>query len=1008
MGGLELNDRRQRRLRILTFLMPLLMFATPALADPPPGTPEVNNTFCSTWNNGTGICDDYNAAHDLTNSAEWVEAHYEFTMHDTNSFTIEMEWELHEFNRSALGLEGMDLGGDFDLEASGAPADYIRNYLSHQTPAGIQVRQMVLDTFSSEVAEVANSTFNAETSVTSMMVDEVTIDGVQVQCSEDGTEDSADEVAGLPNNAFQPPLCLRSVANVEVGMDILGLGLTGEQIERALQGLLTMGGEVTTDFTLLSRPGHKATYVLHPPEYATVLEATNGVTVPNQVGSVTYSYAQWQVDGLQEGGGANNTEITTEVLLARRDGVTSAVDIDMEVDTGITVDLILDMRDSSNTMVHSSADIHYLPYSTLEGWGFELEVDGIDVPWMTADGIRMANEFGLIEAENFTSLIPIEPFEEKLSNDTGLDIEMSPIEWAESDLQGGLDFMHRPGITCGESIAHSHCLQGANAMGIAHPVTLRSTSDPFQLDPIQTLLDLANERGYVENLTSVAEADVAAILSIFSYENELNTSIVADLIPEGLPRTVINLEIMLPDWVQTADGETSIFLTATSDGGEDTPISFTGRNPYHQRWDDAICSESASCTDSSDDLVCYSDWKTCISIEAMLDVSELNILEWSQAVEVVLEASVDIKLYRIGVPDTFTDESGITIEAIPADAIRHLIAIGDETPGGATALAGEVIEVPIGDEIHVLELSNSGLNSFADSLADMVNAEMEAMEVDEDQFKADLSGLRFEAQIDHMQRPYDDHIDDDDPIRIRLSVPKTTIMAQYSDGGVIVETSSGQGLLVGFIEGMLQTFDFMAAGKNDGLVTFPEDPLVFDVDPIVHSEDIDTEVDSDSDGQTDNDQDIIVRPAVIFEISLPKGLELEFSSSLGLDREVVLPDGRSQIIYRVPLCSSDDLDECDAQRDEVQVRFTVGYDFLFQEIMPYFLGLSSLLLLFFVRRIRKRRKKKERLEEQRVKVVATNSNTMSVERELLGLPSATAPIGGNDDWLTGLDMDEEW
>jgi len=997
------------RLLLVLAIVPMLTSLHVA-ADPPPGAAEVDNTFCATWNNGTGICDDYNFAHDLTTSQEWVRGRYLFEMQNTSIMTLTLEWEVHEFNRSLIGLGGMELGGDFDSNASGAPADYIRNYLDHTTPQGVDVRDQLVSEFSAAVESLIETSFNGTAEVDSSLVDQVQMEGVTIQCSSEKNGDSADELAGLPNNAFQPPICLRSVATIVVDNEMMSVSTDGSlDIERAYQGVLTMGGAVTTDFTIFSRPGHRSVFEVAPPPYATISAVGGGgVTAPRQQGSWNYQVGIWVVDNFGAGAGSENQLSNVSMTAVRRSTSTSAVEFDLDNDVGIDMEMTIDLRDEIRSIVSTQVAIRYLPRSTLDQWNISFGSDGVDLPWVTSDGIRMAYHEGLLDIDEFSDSLPLDEVNKAAFDHTGIELEMGPVRWLDFNSTGGLNFTHVPGQTCAESVAVNHCLLGGNAMNGTYPIYFRSMSKPFAVDPLQVLTGvIANKYGY-ENLTSLNPDDISAVLSLLEYEVTLDTSFLAGFLPSNLPPTDLTVHLILPSWIASTQGQSdTITLVVRSNGGGHTPLGFTGPNPYHERWDDPICEFSAGCSDSSADLICRSDWRTCIHVSATLDFSELNVMEWSQAVELVVEGSVVIELYRVALPEPLTDDFGVRIEAIPADMIRHAVAAGDEVDGGLLAMVNQSFEVPLGDQSHPLEISNRGLQSLADSIADMANSEIQSLAVDDQSMSVDLSGLQFSASVDILRRTPDGFIDDDEPIRFVLTLEKTSILARYNDGMFFVDTSVGTSMLSPVFAAMTGTFDARTAEhQTGGVYTFPPEPLAFDVAPPTQSKDVDSAFDSDGDGNAANDVDIDFRPVITIDVTMPKGLSIDFTSTLGRDEHPERQDGRNQVIYRTPLCTTENPADCGAQKDQVEIQFTVGYGFLIQEITPYLFGGLGVILLLFMLRMRKRKRKQQMLDDQRLLVKSKDVNTHAVERELLGLPPLGAAggiggFGGGGDGLIG-------
>ena len=1007
------NSRKQA---IFALLIVPLLSSLPVLADPPPGTPDVTNTYCGTWSNGTGICDDYNFAHDLTQSSEWVRSHYQFEMHNTTTITLTLEWEMHEFNRSIIGLQDMDLGGGFDDNNSGAPVDYIRNYLGYTTNSGLQVRQLILNEFSAAVEGLVNDTYDGSAQVESQIVNQVTIEGQNIQCTDDMNEDSIDEVLGLPNNAFYPPLCLRSIAQIQVGSDILGVTGSELDVERAFQGLLTMGAEVNSNFTLVSRAGHRSTFELIPPNYATFSSVGGGGTlIPHQQGSVQYNSGSWVTDGFSIQGDENiltNASITSIF----RNGTTNSVFIDQNVDHGISIYAEVDLRDETRSSVRAEMGIHYLPKSVLDDWGFSLGNGNIELPWITSDGIRMAHEYGLLDLDDFSDMIPLGDVESAVLGASETEIVMNPVTWKQPDAYGGLNFTHTPSVTCAELVPVTHCLSGGSAMDGFFPVTMVTSSEPFSADPLEKLTSLISGKAGLENVTSIPHEDISALLSVLVYQHQLDTSFISDSLPDWLPPTEIKVTVLLPDWIASDVGDPhSITLIASSGSGENAPLAITGPNPYHRSWSDPICDVSAACSDSSPDLICKSDWRSCIQIHASLNLPEFEIHEWSQEIELAVEGQISIELYRIEVPQVLIEDVGVDIKTIPSDLIRHIIAYGDEQEGGLNGLVGKTIEVPLGTEIHQLELSNDGLQAFANSLADMINNEISSVQQSDEQLSVDLSSLHFSASVDRMERPYNGIINDDKPIKFTLQLDRTIIRAKYLDGAITVSTASAQGAIPSLMNGMLDVFDIRDAKESDGVVTLPPEPIIEDVSPIFMVEDIDSGTDSDMDGNPNNDQDLDIRPAVVIELTMPTGLELEFTSSLGRDEQDTVDGNRQHILYRVPLCIGEDSNNCEFdQSDEISFQFTIGYGFLIQELLSYLIGLLVVVFLLFYLRSKRKKKKRAAKEEKLIQVRSVKSNTYEVERELLGISPMGAVGGGGGsgsgadiDWTTGIDLDDD-
>ena len=699
-----------------------------------------------------------------------------------------------------------------------------------------------------------------------------------------------------------------------------------------------------------------------------------------------------------------------------RDAVPRVVRLDLENDVGLEAAATLDLRDEMANQLTLEIGMHYLPRSTLDAWGIDLMGSNIDLPWVTSDGFRLAYHNGLIDLDDFSDAIPLDTVNDTIQQYSALDVNMGPLTWLDFNSTGGLNFSYIPGQTCAEGTPVNYCLQGSNAMNGTYPVYMTSVSDPFVAEPMAVLNDLFEQREGFPDLSSLSTDDLGAVLSVLQYEFEVNTSFIEGLIPDDLPPTDVSLTVILPEWVTSTTGDPSTITFHSRVGeSEQIPVGVTGQDPYHARWSEAICESSAVCTDSSPDLLCHSTWKTCISITATLDFSELNVREWSRAVELVVGGSIRVELYRLEVPESFVDLDGLTIEAIPSDLLRYAISVGDQTEGGLSALFDENLTVPIGDADHTLELSNSGLQSFADELASYMTDEIQAQELNEDDISMDFAGLRLYADVDPLQRPPDTRIDDDEPLGITLDFPPTSISAAWTDNGLSVSTAA-QSLMLALLSGITQSIGggMAAQSGGGGAFTFPEEPTVVRVDPVIIQHDLDETYDSDGDGVADNDVDIEVRPAVTLDLLLPVGLTLNLESAHGRDEYPNRQDGRQQIIYRLPLCVAEESSQCDAVYDEVSFSITIGYDFIFKELLPYLLGAAGLILLLLFVRKRKRREKEKMLEEKRQTAKAKTISHREVEQELAGVsPTSSASedstTGADLLWFDGIDMtDDDW
>ena len=617
-----------------------------------PGDPEVVNTICQTWNSTSGICDDYNYADDETASMEWIEGRYNVNMANATMMSVTLEWAIHEVRRDDVLLGDLPLGNGSDASMDGIPADYLRNYIDYVTLSGSTVREMLRTSVSSTVSSVIGG-FGTPSGVQTSYVNQITYEDQTIQCTDDPDVDSADEVAGLPNDAYNPPLCLRTTLDISIDPAELGMTAVGLDVERTYQGLLTMGGTVRTNVNLTALPGHVASYEFVPPSYGTATNLSGGGDlVPANWGGFDYSYGRWTVDNKDA---TDDTWLnqTSSITMARRSTTTtSPVEIDIGNDRGIRVDILVDASNERATSVEVRLGIHHVGMDTLSNWDWDFADDRVSVPWVTADGMRMAHHTGLANLSDFAEKVPVEDLNELIAEHSPTEIEFETFVFSPADGTGGLDFVHRPGVTCPESEPSNWCILGQTAMNGTYPVYLTSRSNTFDMDIGAMVSSIADELdvdllGFDPSMPT--KEDRAAILNGIILSGEVNSSSLISWMDGDLPPADIRLEILLPDYIRSTSGNPgSIVITHTLDQPETHSLSVTGAQPYD--WRHPICRES-DCGGDSLDLICGANRRTCMALNLDVEFSDLNIREWSQSVDISAGGNMEFLLYRVGVPD---------------------------------------------------------------------------------------------------------------------------------------------------------------------------------------------------------------------------------------------------------------------------------------------------------------------------------------------------------------------
>ena len=935
-------------MRRAAVVLVLLLLSQSAAAAPPPGEAEVANDICSTWETSSGVCDDYDSALDSSpSSGTWVEGTVELEIETAEAIEMVVSLAIHELPRGDLDLFDLDLEGDSN-PSSGIPADYIRNYRDLARSDGESVEDKLVEKIEEIIQAIVDENFpDAEmTPVQPLSIIEFAT-REDVHCSYDPTSDSIDESNGIANDPFNPPICLKAHLSLMVEPTNLGMDPNTGDVDRMMRGLLRMGAHVESNFTTIAEAGQLIEYRMLPPLYAQAASvAAPGLLLQRTPAGQTTSqrYSAMAIDNLAGSPLAAPASLLLRTELTHYDGTSTGPSSDVS-GSELTLELVVDARDRMNTRFDLDIEIHHLWGDTLVDWGVDLGSSSISMPLLTADGIRMFDTELDSDIEQILDAVPIEALSHTFSQALGAEVGFQPPSFAPANLQGGLMFTHRGGETCDENLPFRYCVDGRSAMSGEYPVVLQTTSMPSTMHITQVVQQLiARAQGDIStiDLSIVNDEDLAAMMSVLEIKMQTDAGWLQDLLPEDFPQTDIRIVLHLPDWVDSTIGDpNTIVLDAPSSGSSREIFGFTGSRPFD--WQHAICLESGRggigdpsvCSDESEDMICGSNQKTCVSFDVEIDIERFAIRETRAAIELEFSADITLELYRLGLVEK---EEHLSLEPIPADLIRRIIAIGDRREGGLLAGSSQKAILPLstGEKIE-FEISNQGLQDLSVVITEEVERSFSQFEemgaqdviVGNQRYSSnfDISAIPFVLDIEAFEMPPDMELTDTNPIRLgaRIETSSLTLSLTNNQFGVrIAPAALGTSLLESLAERFGLKFSDTGVTLEDGLFRSY-------VPPIMEHTPWGT-----------------IRTSARFEIHLPDTIRLtSFESRLGL-AELSEENGRQVLRYQTPVCpTANSWVECWKEKDTITWEVEVTYALILGELAPYlfilavFIGLAG-------------------------------------------------------------------
>tara|TARA_B100000459_G_scaffold147453_1_gene117467 strand:- start:10089 stop:13148 length:3060 start_codon:yes stop_codon:yes gene_type:complete len=949
----------------------VLFFATPLL------TPLASADGMTTCDGVPGFsdCDDYDSNDDGTPSQQdWIRGTYQFDLQNTSTIHMTLSWAVREFDRSKVGLddsitqtalenEGLD-------EDDGIPADMIRTYFAYDDGSGT-VGDKMLDEVEDTISELLSSGFGTVAAINTQYDGVYTEAGTSEICTTDATQDSVYDGTGVTeNNVFEPPICFSAIAEIQLSTSTFNLlDNSNLDLERAYQGLLIMGSELTTQFSVFAEPGHYSTFSISPPDYAAVV----GVDANSSTDLATCPPAdclgEWAVDNLNHQP-VRKDQTVSLTMGYRNTSTTSIVELDPN-EEAVSLHLKVDLFDEQAVQIDFVAGINYLDTDTMDSWGISLvEISNLaTIPQITSDGVRLAYENGIAPLDDFTDQFPVESVGDAFSDSIpgGPDIQMGQLSWVSDSVAegiegpaGGLNYSHSVG--CSETVTPpntiSYCIQGSSAMGYEHPIYLRSTSNTFELGLLDIIQENIPENDFSEYFEVITNEDLRRVMDAgLSLETVLDTSFLESMIPSDLPPSKITLELILPNWIETIDGEDRIILEHSVTGENRNEVSIAGPSPY---------TYNHPILDENDETICLQTQKTCVSTSLSIDFDTFDINEWTKSVSVEFGLEASAVVHRIALPQGYydiNDDTTVRMEVIPSDLVR---LIGDIMSRSDSPMkierclepGTEFADCPSSRQL-VFNLTSDGLMEFGSDVGEILTNEIhlaseELENLDEGpEFSAvDISDFSIETSLAGLGTP-GPIVSDEVGLSVSVKIPKVRFTLAVSspwgdllsgDPDLITLSLLTEDINGAFRSPLLQPMVMMVDEISSIMtssivssqgVTFPpleEEALTFQTgswDTTIHEE---TEFD-------------LTGPV---SFTLPKGIIVEEGTS-AQGNMVITEDGegRQVITYTIP---PDGLD------DEVTLRLQVTWMYLLGQFWAY----PAVVIILFILLIRRRRKKKKK------------------------------------------------
>lgn len=920
-----------------------------AHAAPPPGDSEASNEICSTWANGNGICDDYDSYLDSTLIDEWIEGQVRISMEEASTIEMSLELAIHELPREELGLLDLDLQGD-SVPSDGIPADYIRNYRDFSR-GGSSVEDRLVEKIEDIIQQIVDENFPNATISPLQTIPEINFfDRGLSSCTLNADSDSIDEENGLENNPFNPPICFQSELTLDVNPTNIGMNPETGDIDRVMEGLLAMGGEVSTNFTTIAKSGHYIEYVMLPPSYSNIIQINEPAEIFSiEQGQLQFLGARMALNNLNA---HHNSNLITSNLVTVLGTDENVPDWKTYAGPSLSLDLFINLNDRMNSHVDMEIGIHHLSTETLTQWGLDLETPTINLDSVTSDGIRMFDSEMDIDTDQMLTSLPIDTLSDSFSQFLGTEVIFQSPSFSPSNDSGGIMFQHRQGETCGEELAYRYCLGENGAMSSAYPIKVQSSTIPTEMQIssiLNQLIQHADGDLSTIDFSQINDEDLAIIMSFLGVELEVNLDFIQEFLPSDFPSTDISITIYLPEWLESSGATPDSLVFSSKSGDSKTRnIELEGSRPFD--WQHSICRVSDPCEEDSIDRVCAPTQMTCVSFLVEIEISKVSVHELSGSVSVEFTSNIILEIYRLGLD---IEIEGVEMSSISSDAIRRILVMGDRMEGGllANSEIESAIDFGVGEPMD-FEVSNVGLRklsdylteSYAEMMNDFGNLNLDSQDIGIEglSLTADLSSMPFQADFGVVTVGEGPFIGDEEPIRLATKVDNAKLTISLRQDEIIVGVNP-RSLVV--MPSVVMSSIFPSPILTDSGLLLDGSDIRQRVTPLMEHTSFGT-----------------IKTSAFIEMLLPQSIRItSFDSEKGL-AEITNSGDRQLLTYTMPSClEAETWNECSTNRNSDIITYSVeiSWRFLIGELVPYIFLIIVSITLMVSRMRRKRREKKQ-------------------------------------------------